>query len=269
MLGKIRRKLILNKRINTVFVFIFFFLITFASIGYSALTQNLMITGDANYYTKTDKLYNVLKRATDVGTYAKEYTGTHQDSISGNGDKKIYYWYGSNATNGTTIQNLNNVIFAGQCWQMIRTTDTGGVKMIYNGEAVDNQCLNTRGSHIGYTTRTTTTLNSNYWYGTSYSYDSSTQKFGLSGILEQKTWNATNGPTLLGKYTCRSTASDGVCSTLYLVEAYYNTTTAYVIPLNSSSNYSQFGVLAFNSGTNSPAYNGMDICITQYMQERE
>ena len=134
MLWRIRRKLILNKRINTVFVFIFFFLITFASIGYSALTQNLMITGDANYYTKTDKLYNVLKRATDVGTYAKEYTGTHQDSISGNGDKKIYYWYGSNATNGTTIQNLNNVIFAGQCWQMIRTTDTGGVKMIYNGK---------------------------------------------------------------------------------------------------------------------------------------
>ena len=28
----------------------------------------------------------------------------------------------------------NNVYFAGKCWQMVRTTDTGGVKMIYNGE---------------------------------------------------------------------------------------------------------------------------------------
>ena len=28
----------------------------------------------------------------------------------------------------------NNVIFANKCWQMVRTTDTGGVKLIYNGE---------------------------------------------------------------------------------------------------------------------------------------
>ena len=28
----------------------------------------------------------------------------------------------------------NNVYFAGKCWQIIRTTDTGGTKMIYNGE---------------------------------------------------------------------------------------------------------------------------------------
>ena len=36
-------------------------------------------------------------------------------------------YYRGNVTN-------NNVYFAGKCWQMIRTTDTGGVKMIYNGE---------------------------------------------------------------------------------------------------------------------------------------
>ena len=28
----------------------------------------------------------------------------------------------------------NNVVFANKCWKMVRTTDTGGVKMIYNGE---------------------------------------------------------------------------------------------------------------------------------------
>ncbi len=28
----------------------------------------------------------------------------------------------------------NNVYFAGKCWQIMRTTDTGGIKMIYNGE---------------------------------------------------------------------------------------------------------------------------------------
>ena len=28
----------------------------------------------------------------------------------------------------------NNVVFANKCWKAVRTTDTGGVKMIYNGE---------------------------------------------------------------------------------------------------------------------------------------
>ena len=33
----------------------------------------------------------------------------------------------------------NNVLFGGQCWKMIRTTDTGGVKMIYNGAQSANK----------------------------------------------------------------------------------------------------------------------------------
>ena len=38
----------------------------------------------------------------------------------------IYYYRGA-------VEN-NNVIFANKCWQAMRTTDTGGVKLIYNGE---------------------------------------------------------------------------------------------------------------------------------------
>lgn len=37
----------------------------------------------------------------------------------------IYYYRGA-------VDN-NNVIFGGYCWQIVRTTDTGGIKMIYNG----------------------------------------------------------------------------------------------------------------------------------------
>ena len=36
-------------------------------------------------------------------------------------------YYRGNVTN-------NNVYFAGKCWQIIRTTETGGTKLIYNGE---------------------------------------------------------------------------------------------------------------------------------------
>lgn len=207
------------------------------------------------YYNKM--LYNVLKKAANVGTYAKKYTGSHQDSMDASkSNETIYHWYGSTATNGTAILDMNNVIFAGQCWQMIRTTDTGGVKMIYNGEAVNNQCLNTRGTHIGYAARTSQTLSSNYWYGTDYTYDSTNKVFSISGTTQQTTWDATTGPSLIGKYTCKQTTQSGTCATLYLVESYYNATSGYVIPINSNSNYSHFGTLQFNAEYISLGYVG-------------
>lgn len=218
--------------------------------------QSIVKSMDGTVHEKTT-LYKVLQNEAATGTYAKEYTGNHQDSMDASkSTQKIYYYYGSNATNGTAILDKNNVLFAGQCWQMIRTTDTGGVKMIYNGEAVDNQCLSTRGTHVGYASRTSQNLASNYWYGTDYTYDSTAKTFKVSGTTEQTTWNATTGPGLVGKYTCKLTSEDGSCSTLYLVESYYNTTSAYVIPLNSNSNYSQFGTLQFNASYNSPSYVG-------------
>lgn len=53
----------------------------------------------------------------DSGIYTIE--GTENDEYP------VYYYRGN-------IDN-NNVIFAGFCWKMVRTTSTGGVKMIYNG----------------------------------------------------------------------------------------------------------------------------------------
>ena len=211
---------------------------------------------DAEDVNHPPKLYNVLKDAAEERTYAREYTGSHKDSFTQNPSNKIYHMYADSDTNGTAILDKNNVVFAGHCWQMVRTTDTGGVKMIYNGEAVDNQCLSTRGTHVGYASGTSLLLNSSYWYGTDYTYDSTTKTFKISGTTEQATWNETTGPGLVGKYTCKSTSVDGTCATLYLVESYYDTTSAYVISLNSNSNYSQFGTLQFNASSNSPTYVG-------------
>ena len=59
--------------------------------------------------------------------------GTESDS------NPIYYYRGN--------INNNNVIFGDYCWQMVRTTDTGGIKMIYNGEitgtSAEPTCENT------------------------------------------------------------------------------------------------------------------------------
>ncbi|MBR1718286.1 MAG: hypothetical protein IJ715_03345, partial [Bacilli bacterium] len=250
----VKKRQLFNKKIVLNIILVLFM---FLSIGYSTLSTNLNINGNLNvkkYYEPT--LYNVLAKEAETGGLARKYTGNHHDSFTEEPSKKIYHWYAANNTQGAQILDKNNVIFAGHCWQMIRTTDTGGVKMIYNGEAVDNQCLSTRGTHVGYASRTSQNLASNYWYGTDYTYDSTAKTFKVSGTTEQTTWNATTGPGLVGKYTCKLTSEDGSCSTLYLVESYYNTSSAYVIPLNSNSNYSQFGTLQFNASYNSPSYVG-------------
>ena len=215
--------------------------------------QSIVKSMDGTVYEKTT-LYKVLQKAAEERTLASEYTGSHQDSFDASGTQPIYYFNAGNATEAAEIQDQNNVLFANMCWKMVRTTDTGGVKLIYNGEPDENgSCGTDRGTHVGYRFRTSTRMNGNYYYGTSYNYDSDTKTFSLDGELEQATWNATVGPTLIGKYTCKSTTEDGTCSTLYYIESYYNTSIAYALPLNSNSQYSQFGTVNFNADNTSPA----------------
>ena len=211
-------------------------LVVFLGIGYAAFTTDLSIGGTLNVSKYDQTLYGVLEKAAKVGTYAKEYTGEHHDSFTEEPSKKIYHWYGSNNTNGTAILDMNNVIFADHCWQMIRTTDTGGVKMVYNGEPENGECLNTRGNHVGYSQRTTQSMSTTYYYGTSYTYDSTNNIFSLDGTV-------TTGTIQTGQYTCKQTTNTGTCSTLYLVDTLRSGTTYYVLPLNSNSHYSQFGKL--------------------------
>lgn len=215
--------------------------------------QSIVKSMDGTVYEKTT-LYKVLQKAAEEGTLALEYTGNHQDSFDDSGTQPIYYFNAGSTTEATEIQDQNNVLFANMCWKMVRTTDTGGVKLIYNGEPDEfGSCGTDRGTHVGYGSGTTQSMSGNYYYGTSYNYDTNTKTFSLDGELEQATWNATVGPTLIGKYTCKSTTEDGTCSTLYYIESYYNTSSAYVLPLNSNSHYSQFGTVEFNDNFTSPA----------------
>ncbi len=227
-------------------------LVVFLGIGYSAFTTNLGINGTLKVDKYDHTLYGVLEKAVSKG-YAQEYTGNHQDSMAGVGTEKIYHWYAPIGTAGnalaTEILDKNNVIFANHCWKMIRTTDTGGVKMIYNGEPENNQCLNTRGNHVGYGTMTTQSMSTTYYYGTSYTYDKTNDVFSLDGTK-------TTGAIQTGQYTCRQTTSTGTCSTLYFVDTLSSGTTYYVLSLNSNSSYMQFGTLQFNQNYNSLSYVG-------------
>ena len=207
--------------------------------------QSIAKSMDGTVYEKPT-LYKILEETAKAGTYAKEYTGGHKDSFIEDSTQKIYHWYGSNSVNGTAILDKNNVIFAGHCWQMIRTTDTGGVKMIYNGEAENGQCLDTRGTHVGYSYITRPSMSTAYYYGTSYNYDSTAKSFTLAGTV-------TTGEIKTGQYTCMQTSVDATCTTLYYVDTLSSGTNYYVLPLNTNSYYSQFGKLQFNYQEESPA----------------
>lgn len=117
-------------------------LTTLVSVGFAALNQNLNVSGDIDYEKDSNLLYDVIENEASIGTYARKYTNNHRDSFTENPTKDIYYWYASNDTSADVILDEWNVIFGGFCWQMIRTTDTGGVKLMYNGTPNDGKCDN-------------------------------------------------------------------------------------------------------------------------------
>ena len=68
----------------------------------------------------------VEKEYTSGSEFVAKYEGEVEDSLSNpSANENVYYYQGMATT--------NNVIFGGFCWQMVRTTKTGGIKMLYNG----------------------------------------------------------------------------------------------------------------------------------------
>jgi len=151
-----------------------------------------------------------------------------------------------------------NVIFGGFCWQVIRTTETGGIKMIYNGEPdQDGKCLNTRASHKGIVQSgdgVSQAVDSSYLYGDTFTYDTSNNTFTLNNTTTA-TWSDSTYENLLGKFTCKS--SSDTCTAIYQINGYDSNTSAYLSYYTiANTNYAQIGTSAFNANNNSPAMVG-------------
>jgi len=117
------------RKLNIILLSVVIIFTLFISIGYSAINSNLLISGDLAAEYNEFSLYEQVRRDAYSNKFAKKYEGD-------TGDKDVYYYYGA-ATN-------NNVVFANYCWKIVRTTDTGGVKLLYNGTpSTDGSCNNT------------------------------------------------------------------------------------------------------------------------------
>ena len=153
--------------------------------------------------------------------------GVYKRAGTENEEYPILYYRGN-------VDN-NNIIFADFCWKIVRTTDTGGVKLIYNGVPTNGQCNNT-GTASQLATNSTFNSNRNslayngYMYGTVYTYNSgspiSGAYFGNSFSYENGVYTLIDTSTTLDAthhYTCNKTTADGTCSTIryYYYNGYY------------------------------------------------
>ena len=198
---------------------------------------------------KKNYLYDVMKDDLESGA-VKEYTGEHEDSLTIPADSKIYHWRGS----ADLIKTKNNVIFAGFCWQIVRTTDTGGVKLLYNGiPDSSGACSSSRYTHKGLSYVSVYLGGSSYYYSSSYRYDESTGYYYLTGQTKYLTYSANNFDSVKGWYTCKNTNSEGKCTTLYLIDG-HNASTSFTLAfaLGDSAPYSAIGWSLFN-----PLYNSI------------
>ena len=173
--------------------------------------------------------------------------GIYEIASTKNDTYPIYYYRGD-------VDN-NNVKFAGFCWKAIRTTDTGGVKLIYNGSPdASGNCTNTTGAstQIG-TSRFNSTFNSladvGYMYGTRYTPSAKTSSnlatayvYGGDVTYSGGTYTLANTMTSTGTwatdyntlnnnhYTCFSTGT--TCLSVYYIYYTNNSRANYITLTN-------------------------------------
>ena len=172
-------------------------------------------------------------------TYVGLYNGEGADTYA----NPVYYYKGN-------VQN-NNVLFAGFCWKIVRTTETGGVKIVYNGVQKDGSCNNTgtdsqigtsafnsssnSPAYVGYMHNTvypvankSMSSQSNIVFGNSFTYANGT--YTLTNTKTVATWSSGFITINNNHYTCMTTGT--VCSSIYYVY-YTNSTNAYYITLTN------------------------------------
>lgn len=156
----------------------------------------------------------------------------------------IYYWRGK-------VED-NHVVFANFCWEAVRTTSTGGLKMIYDGEVgKDGSCTNTGiNSQLENTSAFNSSSNSpaysgymygdvyklliknaadmigSYVYGNNIKWDGTrytlTNTITSTGIYENDYSKIANSY----HYTCFN--ENGICKTIYYIVAVTNKNLTYL-----------------------------------------
>lgn len=274
---------------NVIYITLILILFFSVSIGYAFLSTTLTIDSNVTIKKKNcNVVKNLYKRIgcnavedNIESEYVKNIKGIdfNQESSDTNG-KGIYLknetlndefpikYYRGNVTN-------NNVNFAGYCWKIIRTTEKGGTKLLYNGKPDSNGvCTNTGNDSL--LTATTFNINSNnltdvgYMYGDSYkqeekdmttqtdeyvysnnvTYNKDTDTYVLNDEYISTSWiNDRN--TLATKYHYTCFDAKNYCSKVYYVSDFSNDTTAKYFELSTGATIDTIKEKSFINTTDS------------------
>ena len=170
--------------------------------------------------------------------------------------------YGTSYIYRGDVEN-NNVYFGGFYWKIIRMNGDGSIRMIYSGttpDATGNAASinNTRypyNSHhpdpayVGYmygkdfslhTSEETTYYNivalNEYYFGSSYEFDESTETFKLTGNITSGTFRDMKESFVDYPYTCKNINSTDSCQVMIKVNSYVSETSVRAQYISYSSN---------------------------------
>ena len=128
-------------------------------------------------------------------TYVTSSSGIIFGTISSDTNGKGIYLRANTANSGHPIYYFrgavdnNNVIFANYCWKIVRTTETGGIKLVYNGEQNGGKCLITTGTVSGISQGRFNPLTSSDYVGYMYGTNNATSSVAKTTI---ENWFGTN-----------------------------------------------------------------------------
>ena len=191
-------------------------------------------------------------------TYVSNTNGVQFNEISSDNNGKGLYTLSSTANDNYPVYyyrgevSNNNVLFGEYCWKIVRTTSTGGVKLIYNGSPSNGKCTNTTGTATQLQTSAFNSTykslsRSGYMFGESYyttykAMASDTTKYvygkdvsysnGAYTLTTTKTgsgsWATDKDGLTNSHYTCWTTGT--TCSEVYYIN-YTNADNAYYTPM--------------------------------------
>ena len=215
--------------------------------GTSSNNPNLPISDNYDDGNGTNTLFYKIKSSAD-----KYIRIDFSKQSSEDGTKGIYTT--TNTDNGVPVYyyrgavDNNHVIFANFCWRIVRTTETGGVKLIYDGVPSNGECNNTgeattigniefntryaSPAYVGYMyniayeadVKDITTLSGSVVFGNDVTYDSSTGKYTLIDtytLTEPSNWS-TEYSTIASKYHYTCFNSSTSCQKVNYIHIIYS-----------------------------------------------
>ncbi len=225
---------------------------------YGMMKNNSVIDNISSEYVSAESGINFKVNSSDTNG-----KGIYMLSSTKDDEYPVYYYRGN-------IEN-NNIIYANHCWKIVRTTSSGGVKIIYNG-APDSQgnCNNSGSSTVigstpfnnstntlallGYMYGTveysikslekqrfimynTKAINANFYFADNVTYDVENKSYSL--VDPYKISGENDFKEVVGKYTLFANNIDNSDNSVKYIVALKGTTMYYINIDESSFKISQ------------------------------